>query len=225
VASDDATYAVGRIRDRDVAGIGCMPASAGDRPATWMTEVRVDDVEAAADRVAAAGGTVIERVVDFGEIGRLSVLADPTGAAFCAWEAGHREGAQVINEPGAWSMSALHATDVDAAVAFYGSVFGWEPEAFGPVMVMRLPGNVGGEPSQPVPRDVVAVIIPAEPGAEQRWAVDFWVHDAEAAVADAERLGGHVVAPAYDLPGFKQAVLADPEGATFTVSQLLAQPV
>jgi predicted enzyme related to lactoylglutathione lyase len=40
----DGSYAVARLRGRDVAGIGTMPESAGDVPAAWVTDVRVDDL-------------------------------------------------------------------------------------------------------------------------------------------------------------------------------------
>jgi predicted enzyme related to lactoylglutathione lyase len=228
VPREDATYAVGRIRGRDVAGIGTMPAEAGDLPATWVTEVRVDDLETTVERVAAAGGTVVRSEVDLTPMGRLAVLHDPAGALFCAWEAGRREGAQIVNEPGAWSMSALQTPDRAGAIRFYEAVFGWQAEDFGPVTLLRLPGYVGGEPSQPVPRDVVAVIGPdgASAGAPARWSVDFWVADIDAAAASAERLGGRVIAGPYDAPpSFRQAVLADREGATFGASQLVAVPV
>lgn len=223
VDRESATYAIGRMRGRDVAGIGTMPESAGDMPATWMTEIRTADLAATVQAVEAAGGTVLEPKVDFDFIGSLGVFTDPAGAAFCAWESGVRKGAQLVNEPGAWSMSALRTPDVPAAIAFYGSVFGWRAEAFGPVHVMRLPGYLGGEPSQPVPRDVVAVIVPADAGEPANWGVDFWVHDTAKTIETATRLGGSVLAGPYEAPpAFIQAVLADREGAVFTVSQLVA---
>jgi hypothetical protein len=60
----------------------------------------------------------------------LAVLADPAGAPVCVWEAGAREGAQLVNEPGAWAMSLLHTTDPESSQAFYGAVFDWRPEPF-----------------------------------------------------------------------------------------------
>jgi predicted enzyme related to lactoylglutathione lyase len=219
---DDDSYAVARLRGRDVAGIGTMPESAGDAPAAWVTEVRVDDVDAAMDRVSAAGGTVVQSPVDFTPIGRLGVFTDPAGAVLCAWEAGRRQGAQVVNEPSAWAMSALSTPDPEGALAFYGAVFGWRPEPFGPITLWRVPGYFGGEPSQPVPRDVVAAMLPGD--APARWAVDFWIADADAAARTAEELGGAVLEPPHDAPPFRQARLADPEGAEFTVSQLVAPP-
>jgi predicted enzyme related to lactoylglutathione lyase len=51
------------------------------------------------------------------------------------------------------------------------------------------------------------------------WMVAFWVPNADAAVEKAKKLGGRVVVPLFDIPRFRQAILADPQGAVFTVSQ------
>ena len=220
--ADGYSYAVARLRGLDVAGIGSPSAPDGADPA-WITHVRVDSAETAAERVRAAGGSVLDAAVDADPAGRFSVLADPAGAVFCAWEPGIRDGAQLVNEPGAWAMSALQTADPDGAAAFYGAVFGWEAEAYGPVRLLRRPGYVGGTPEQPVPRDVVAVLAPlAEGGGRPRWDVDFWVGDADAAARRAVELGGRVVVAPHDRPPFRSAVLADPGGAAFSVSRLAA---
>ena len=66
-------------------------------------------------------------------------------------------------------MSELSTPEAERANAFYGRVFGWETDSFGPMTLFRLPGFVGGEPSQPVPRDLVAVGLPGEtPELERR---------------------------------------------------------
>jgi hypothetical protein len=100
-------------------------------------------------------------------------------------------------------------------------VFGWRPEVFGAggihMTLWRLPGYVGGEPEQPVPRDVVAVMVPtaaADREAPPHWSVDFWVTAVDAVADRAARLGGKVVVPPHDTPGFRRAVISDPQGAT-----------
>jgi predicted enzyme related to lactoylglutathione lyase len=131
----------------------------------------------------------------------------------------------VVNEPGAWSMSTLNTPDPAGATAFYRAVFGWEVEPFGEIALWRLPGYVGGTPQQPVPRDVVAVMAGSSGDRrddQPQWSVDFWVKDADTTAETAAGLGGSVLVPPHDIPGFREAVLADPLGAVFTVSQLTA---
>jgi predicted enzyme related to lactoylglutathione lyase len=52
------------------------------------------------------------------------------------------------------------------------------------------------------------------------WSVDFWIADAEAAAGAAPHLGGRVIAEPFDDATFRRAILAAPDGATFSVSQL-----
>lgn len=138
--------------------------------------------------------------VDVGPPGRLAVMEDPVGAAFAIWQAGAREGAGLVNEPGAWAMSTLLTTEPERAQAFYGELFGWQFDtSFGDgISLCRLPGYVGGEEQQPVPRDVVAVIVEAEIAGGSAWNVDFWIADADRAAADAARLGGSVLEPPHE---------------------------
>ena len=86
--------------------------------------------------------------------------------------------------------------------------------------MFRLPGYVGGEPEQPVSREVVAVMMPAPEGEAARWVPDFWVDDLDAAVARSEQRGGTTVQPPFEAPPGRSAVLADPAGVTFSISQV-----
>jgi predicted enzyme related to lactoylglutathione lyase len=52
------------------------------------------------------------------------------------------------------------------------------------------------------------------------WGTDFWVADADGAVATVERMGGRVIEGPFDAPPFRQAVVADCGGAVFSLSQL-----
>jgi predicted enzyme related to lactoylglutathione lyase len=88
---------------------------------------------------------------------------------------------------------------------------------------------VGDELAQHVSREVIGVMAPMSDdrfpaGVPPHWSVDFWVDGADAAAGRAAELGGKVIAPPYDTPGFRQAVLADPQGAAFSVSELTAGP-
>lgn len=213
-------YYVARLRGLDVAGISSLPPEGGPRVPVWTTYVAVQSAAAVADRVRDAGGTVVVEPFDVAPAGRMAVIGDSGGAVFCVWEAGERKGAQLVNEPSAWAMSSLNTGDPDAARSFYRAVFGWEVESFGPgIELFRLPGYVGGEPDQPVSRDVVAVLASGD--GEPNWSVDFWIADVEAAAARASELGGSVVVPPRETPGFVNTVIADPAGAVLSLSQLL----
>ena len=218
-------YFVATLLGREVAGIGTLPPGA---EAAWNTYIEVESADATAEAAVEAGGSVLSDPVDAGPAGRIAALADSGGASFCVWEPAERRGAELVNEPSAWSMSALSTPETDRAASFYAALFGWETEEFeageGTAWLFRLPGFVGGEPEQPVARDVVAVMMPADPGesADARWSVDFWVDDLDRALARAGELGGSTVTPAYEIPPMlRQAVIADSEGAPLSLTQLL----
>jgi uncharacterized protein len=207
-------YTMFQLRGRDVAGLGERVVD----PVAWTTYVWVDDADATANAATDAGGSAVVEPFDSLDGGRIAIIADPAGAALGVWQLGEHRGAELVNEPGAWAMSLLASPDPEGAKAFYGSVFGWETEAFGPATLFRLPGYVGGEPQQPVPRDVVAAMVG---GDAARWTPDFWVHDADETVRRAQELGGGVVAPPADTGVGRTAVLADPTGAVFSISKVV----
>lgn len=225
-------YFVARLRGRDVAGVSSQPAGGAPPRPAWATYVSVDSADEAVSRAKGAGGSVLTDPFDGLPAGRMAMLADPEGAVFCAWEPADRHGAQLVNEPGAWSMSALNTRDPERAKHFYGALFGWATESFdlggAEASLFRLEGFVGGEPEQPVPRDVVATMLPigddlpAEMPAN--WSVDFWVDDVDGATEQVSAAGGSVIAPAYEIPGtaLKESVVADPHGAAFSVTELAA---
>jgi hypothetical protein len=208
-------YSLFQLRGRDVAGLGSPYRGAP----SWTTYVWVDSADDTAAKARAAGGSVVVEPFNSLDGGRMAVIADPAGAVFAAWELGEHRGAQLVNEPGAWSMSGLSTPDPAAGAKFYGDVFGWTTDTFGEYALFRLEGYVGGEPTQPVPRDVIAVMSPGE---QAGWTPDFWVGDADAAAARAGELGGQVVMGPFDTPVGRTAVLADPAGAVFSVSRVSA---
>jgi len=209
-------YYIARLGGKDVGAVSALPPDAPES-AAWNTYVWVDSADETAAKARAAGGTIVAEPFDSLDGGRMAVIADPGGAVVAVWELGEHRGAQLVNEPGAWSMSMLSTPDTETAAAFYGEVFGWSTDSFGDFMMFRLEGYVGGEPTQPVPRDVIAVMAPGEQAA---WTPDFWVADADAAAARAGELGGQVVMGPFDTPVGRTAVLADPVGAVFSVSKV-----
>jgi uncharacterized protein len=230
-------YYVAQLQGRDVAAVGSQPDGAA-RPPAWSTYIWVQSADDTAAKVRAAGGSVLTEPFDVLDAGRMAVLADPSGAVFCAWQPNRHRGAQVVNEAGTWNFSNLETADPEPAKAFYGAVFGWEAdtlEFMGHSFTMwRVPGYgdfleeldpgirrrhaEGGAPAGFT--DAVGfVVAPRGDGGASSWHVTFAVDDADAAAARAEELGGRVVVEPYDAPPTRVAVLSDPQGAVFSVSK------
>jgi uncharacterized protein len=220
-------YSIASLDGRDLAGLSS--ASSG---ASWNTYIAVDDADATAARVTTSGGTVHVGPVDVGPAGRMAVCADPAGARFALWQARDRLGAQVVNEPGTWNFSDLH-TDEPDPTAFYRTVFGWEVADMGFATLLRAPGygdhleatvDPGIRERQravsapPGFEDAVAWVGPLEPGHSPHWHVTIAVGDRDATVQHARALGAEVL-DEQDSPWTRTAVVRDPHGAVFTVSQ------
>lgn len=220
----DPRHIMFRLRERTVGALGSpRPEAAPEAPA-WGTYIQVESANETAAACVVAGGRVVAEPFDSLDGGRMAIVADPAGAVFGVWQLGAHRGAEIVNEPGAWAMSWYMSPDPQAASPFYAEVFGWEADPIDmgglEVTLYRLPGFVGGEPQQPVPRDLVAVMLPED--GQAQWIVDFWVKDADASAADVVRLGGAIVTGPYDTPTGRQAVVADPAGAVFTVTTVPA---
>ena len=223
----EGTHYMCRLRGRDVAAIASRPE--GAPPVTaWTTYVWVDDVDSTVAKATDAGGGVLVEPFDALDGGRIAVIADPAGAAIGIWQPGAHQGAQLVNEPSAYAMSALMTSDPAEAKRFYTEVFGWGIATFemgeDEMVMWTVAGYVGGEPEQPVQRDVVATMLPPSAngdGPPPHWNVDFWIADVDAAAAKVEELGGQVLTPPYDIPGagLRQGVFMDPQGATFSLTQ------
>ena len=224
-------YFLGRLRGRDVAAVGSIPAGAPPM-AMWNSYVWVASADDTTSKARDAGGGVVMEPFDVPDSGRMAVLADPEGAVFCAWEAKSHRGAQIVNEHGSLNFNGLATRDPERAARFYEAVFGWQVLELGAGRMWALPGygdhleqmTQMGAPDGFI--DVVAqlnAIAADDSGTPTHWSVTFAVDDAEAAAAQARELGGDVLAGPFDAPWTRVAVLKDPQGATFVASQFVME--
>jgi uncharacterized protein len=56
-------------------------------PSFWLSYVLVDDIEAATKKAQSLGASVMRDVMQVGDAGWLSIIADPTGAHLGLWKA------------------------------------------------------------------------------------------------------------------------------------------
>lgn len=109
--------------------------------------------------------------------------------------------------------------DQDAAMRFYGGLFGWAFEdrmpagTAHPYYVAALDG-----------RDVAGISAKLD-DAPTAWGTYVWVDSADATAAKARDAGGTVLVDAFDVPpdAGRMAVLADPAGAVFCIWEARAR--
>ena len=206
-------YSMALLNGETVAAIAPMPPGAPEgMPPMWNTYLAVDDVDAAVEKVGPAGGQVLMPPMDITDSGRMAFVMDPTGAAVGLWQANRHIGATLVNEPGALIWNELITDKPDAALAFYEAVVGMEHRddgdgAGGQLHLFKAGGTeVGGCMEPPMPE------VP------NHWHVYFAVEDTDASAAKASAEGGKIMVEPFDIPTVgRSVVLADPQGATFSV--------
>jgi uncharacterized protein len=211
-------YSMCMIGDLPVAGIG--PKMGGpDMPTVWTTYLASQDADATAAKIKAAGGQVMMDPFDVMDVGRMFVASDPAGAVFGVWQARAHTGVQLANEPGSLIWSENMSRNYEGNKAFYRTVFGYDFGDIGPegmnYATLDLDGkSVGGIGE-------IGTDQPAEMPAY--WGTYFAVSDTDAAVEKAIALGGSVVAPAWDSPYGRMAVVSDDQGASFALMSTSAE--
>jgi predicted enzyme related to lactoylglutathione lyase len=179
-------------------------------PCRWTTYINVDDVEEVSRKVRSAGGKVVVTPMDVMTAGRMAMFTDTTDTAIAAWQPGQHPGAQLANEPGAFSRSELTSSSPAKSKAFYSAVFGW-----------NWSGDADGAKAQVSDR-TVAWLTPRPPGTSadvpDNWLVHFGSLDVDTDVKKAADLGASVLAGPADQGGTgRLAVLADSQGTAFAL--------
>ena len=207
------SYDSASLEGDTVAGISSQASELAGHPAFWSVFLAVDDVDATAAGVSAAGGTVEVDPFDVRDLGRMAAIQDPTGARFNLWEARTHIGTARANEPNTPIWNELVTSDLDTATGFYAEILGvtWEdsPTTADSVLASYRTMYVAD-------RAVAGALPPSTEGLPPHWNVYFNVSELDETAAKAESLGGRIVVPAFDVPDVGLlAMLADPQGALF----------
>jgi predicted enzyme related to lactoylglutathione lyase len=227
-------YLVGQVRGLDVAAIG-SPSDDTGLTARWRTWVAVASADDTAAAVVANGGEVLSPPADIPGAGRSALCADPAGATIGLWEPHGTPGARVVNEAGTWNFSNLATKDLEAALEFYGAVFGWVGRpldlggttatlwcrpGYGDWLAERDPGMRERHAQDGVPEEFSDAVgwLDEDTDGPPRWDTTFAVADADAAAARCVELGGTVLSPPVDAGPTRVTRLQDPHGAPFTAS-------
>lgn len=207
------TYTMLRLDGDAVAGLFGQTEEqrAAGVPSRWLCYVTVDGLDGVVARGVELGGTVVNQPVDVEDAGRMAVIADPEGARLALWEARATIGATRVNDPGCMCWNDLVTSDTDAAVRFYGELFGWEtpelPQASGYRIIHNRDRTNGGM----LPAQLVGWEGPGY------WLPYFNAGELDRAVAVVGETGGRVVVNPQTVPAGRFAVATDPQGAPFAL--------
>lgn len=118
-----------------------------------------------------------------------------------------------MKQHGAFSWNELMTTDVEAAKAFYGDLFGWTLEDMQTNDMTYTMAKTGD-------REVAGLMaMPPEAGTmPPTWGAYVTVDDVEASAKQAEALGGKIMLAPRDIPDVGRfCVICDPQGATLSL--------
>ena len=183
----------------------------------WQSYFTVEDVDASAEKAKTLGGTIVYGPVDVFDAGRIAIVTDPTGAVFAVWQPKANIGAEVFGEPGALAWTELYTHDVDKATAFYGGLFGWNPNATttpdGGAYTMF---DLGGQPACGM------MAIRQEWGEmPSNWSIYLAVEDLETSLKLIEEMDGKVVSPIMEVENVGRfSFIQDSTGAYLSVIQI-----
>lgn len=204
---------------RQVAGIGLLPP---DRhlPVAWTPYLASDDVDLTAETVRLCGGTVGVGPLDAGEVGRLALGCDPSGAVFGVWQMPPERGPDAGGVPGTPVWNELRTYETANVAKFYGTLFGYEERR----------AEAGGDGTAEDAVDHVTLCLDGRPVAGilgigpalrhdggSHWTTYFEADDVDAALERVTTLGGRVLAAPAETAHGRAAAVADAEGARFAL--------
>jgi predicted enzyme related to lactoylglutathione lyase len=216
-------YTLFEIGDDTVAGLLELPLNAKKMgaPPHWLCYVAVEDAATATAKALKLGAKVLLLATDVGP-GKMSVIADPSGAVFALWQTIEPMGTIRWREPNSMTWQELTTTDPARATSFYVEMFGWRSESvpmgdFEYTLLYNGGEQIAG--LMPQPKAMVEAKAPSF------WTVYFEVLDCDATAAKTKKLGGDIVHPPTDIPNVGRfAILKDPEGAAFAIIKNKPKP-
>jgi hypothetical protein len=215
----DGNYTLFAGKQGPLCGTAAIPPALREQGAAphWTSNVFVDDAEDTATQAVLLGGRVLMRPLDYPDVGKVGVIADPQGAPINIFQPKNplREHAVA---PGEFTWSELLTTDHEAAFAFHSKLFGWkrvrdvDMGRIGKYLVYsRGDGGRGLGGMFTRPKD-----MPLPP----MWFYYVEVDDLDTTIARIIARGGRVMnGPMKEPEGARIAQLMDPQGAAFALHE------
>jgi predicted enzyme related to lactoylglutathione lyase len=189
-------------------------------PVHWGVYFSVASADESAAQIEPCGGKLIAGPFDASDAGRMAIGQDPQGAMFSLWQAKRHIGATHGGPLGKVVWPELATTDPAGAAGFYTRLFGWKTRPEAGVAEAPYAEWVNGGVS-------MGGLLPMQGdqwhGVPPHWMIYITVADCTERAARAGQLGGQICVPPTDIPNVGRfAVIADPQGAAFSLIQMTA---
>ncbi len=209
----DTPYVLIRSEGRFIGGIVNVEDPADGDYSRWLGYLSVPDVDAAVGATQRAGGEALAAPVNLGDALRAAAVRDPQGAVLGLVHSRLGDPADRPLRPGRVAWNELLAADEEAAVRFYASLAGYETSTLerrgGQYNLLSHAGRPRAGIQQRPSDDATPI-----------WLTHFAVDDPAAAAEQAQALGGRVLlAPTPDVRDGAMALVQDPTGAVFALTQ------
>ena len=189
----------------------------GARP-VWLGYLHAADVDRAVPAMEADGAKVMMPPWDQPDVGRLAIVADPSGAPFYLMDPLPPEGQPdaksdvfSVDQPQRVRWNELSTSDPARAVKFYTRHFGWVQDdemdmgPMGKYQFVRHDGQMIGAIMPAIAKRPVSL-----------WTFYIGVDDIDRAAAAVTAGGGQILQNPHEIPGGDYALNAlDPQGASF----------
>lgn len=213
-------YSMCTLNGKHVAAMATLCQELKDKgvPPSWTSYISTPDVDAWCKRAKQLGAVIDAEPYDVFDAGRMAFLRDPQGACFALWQPKNDIGAEIRDEFNSLNWNELVTTDVEASRVFYSELCNWSSQTqdmgqfqYTTFYVEQNHGVGGMMPMLPEWGDVPS-----------HWMPYFAVEHCDDTAKKAESLGGSIVVPPSDIPRVGRfSMICDPQGAMFTVLQLL----
>ncbi len=208
-------YVVTQVDGAGMGGIMDTPPEMKGMPAVWTGYVYTPDVDTACKQAVQLGGKIYKEAWTVPDVGRMAVIADPTGAGFMIMQplSTEQRAMPKAGSIGTVGWNELHAGDLNKAWDFYSAMFGWAKghgHDMGPEGIYQM-FQVDGKDLGGMMKKMDTMPMPT-------WVYYFMVDGMEAAVARITKAGGKVAYGPMEVPGGQWTVHGiDPQGGHFAL--------
>ena len=218
IVDNAVVYVIARHNQREVAGIAARTAqeTAVGIPSAWNLFFATDDIAKTCAHAISLGATL--HTAPFGNpaVGKLAVLADPTGALFCLWQGNAHLGMTTMDMANTFTWCECLTRDPHRATTFYEDLFGWKTEVSREsdleyALCRRDGQTIAGIMEMPAGLE----------GVPANWMVYFATPNCEATLERIEEHGGSRLAEPMEVGTGRFAVAADPDEAVFGIIEPL----